>query len=156
MAIHIYTYQLVLQFMLLCNVTILFKIRRMRAHVTSSGTAHNYTPHKSKTTCMLLIVSFTYIVTLLPMVLLSMIIHVSMRTNPSLARFMLHYFNDIRYVLELISEINYGANFYIYVMSGAQFRCQLGHICSPRSTSGFSGHSGEIIVYFRKSDGRRS
>ena len=146
-AMHIYTYQLVLHFMLpavcilLCNAAILFKVRRIHAHVTSNGSAHNYRPKRNKTTFMLLIVSFTYIVTVLPMVLLSMIMHISMRTDQSVARFIFVNFNDIRYVFELLSEVNYAANFYIYVMSGARFRYQLRQMCAQRTLVTTSGHS---------------
>ena len=139
-AMHIYMYQLVMQFLLpamlimIFNVTILYKIRMLRRQVTQHGTVHNYTQFQkgAKTTCMLLIVSFTYVVTVLPLVILSMTIHVAMKVDPTAARFMIFSLNDLRFVLEFISEINYGANFYIYIMSGTQFRYQLRYIISHR------------------------
>ena len=157
-ALHIYLYQLILKFMLpaiiivTCNVTIFYKIRQLRYSVTRHGYTHNYTQYSkhNRTTCTLLMISFTYVITLLPQLLLSMVIHVAVKVNPMLARSMMRNFVDLRFVLELISELNYGVNFYIYVMSGAQFRYELKHICSPKNLFSSSAHT-EKVFQFRKS-----
>ena len=160
-AMHIYMYQLVLQFMLpallifICNITILYKIRRLRHDVRRNGGdrhQNNQNRHQNhnKTTGMLLIVSFTYIVTLLPLVLLSLIMHVAMAHNPMLARYLVFKLNDVRYLFELLSEVNYGVNFYIYVLSGAQFRYQIRYICSQKYSFISSGQVRKVFQ-FRKS-----
>ena len=159
-ALHIYMYQLILQFMLpavlivVCNFTILYKIRQLQDNVTRQGdTPHNYGQHSKhkKTTCMLVMISFTYVITLLPLVLLSMAIHISVKVNPSTARFMLRNLKDLRFVLELISEVNYGVNFCIYVMSGAQFRYELRRICARRPSCSSSNRDNFKVIYFKKS-----
>ena len=153
-------YQVVLQFMLpallilICNLCILVKIRRLKHTITRHGATHGYNnsfAKRHKTTCMLLIVSFTYVVALLPLVLLSLIMHISIIVNPALARGMLHKLTDFSNLLELLSEVNYGINFYIYVLSGAQFRYALRHICSKRYSFISSPPQTEKVFQFRKS-----
>ena len=157
---HIYMYQLVLQFMLPaciilgCNIAILYKIRGMRRQLSQSGTVHvnEHYRKQHRTTCMLLTVSFTFILMLFPLVFLSMLMHVSVRMNPNMARFLMYHLNDARYVLELLSELNYGVNFYIYVLRGAQFRCQLRHMCSSseRYNTMSTRHTSLRTVHFRR------
>ena len=157
--LHIYMYQLVLKFMLpavlivVCNLTILYKIRQLRYGITRNGDTHNYNQHSrhNKTTFILLMISFTYVITLLPLVLLSMVIHISVKVNRTSAMFMMLNLKNLNYTLELVSEINYGVNFYIYVMSGAQFRYELRHICARKSPYTASGHTNAKVFYFRKS-----
>ena len=158
---HIYMYQLVLQFMLpaililVCNLTILWKIRRLQYMVAKHGTNHSVRAYakRHKTTCTLLLISFTYIVTLLPLVLLSMIMYVAVRVNPVLAMWMYRNADSVRHVFELLSEINYGINFYIYIMSGAQFRCELRAILFRQHSLMSSGGPTEKlhVFHFRKS-----
>jgi hypothetical protein len=54
-------------------------------------------------------------------------------------------------LFELVSEINYAINFYIYVLSGAQFRYALRHICSRRYSFISSPAQTEKVFQFRKS-----
>ena len=159
-AMHIYMYQLILQFMLpallvlICNLSILYKIRRLRYTVSKHGNTHAMRAYskRNKTTCMLLTVSFTYVVTLFPLVLVSLLMHVSVIVNKPLATFLFFQFRNIKDLLELISELNYGVNFYIYVMSGAQFRYELRHLLSRHYSYISSGGGGsEKVFQFRKS-----
>ncbi|ELU11151.1 hypothetical protein CAPTEDRAFT_192800 [Capitella teleta] len=162
-ALHIYMYQLVLQFMLpaililACNLSILVKIRRLRvSSLRMNGNMHQmsqqaYGKRHHKTTCMLLIVSFTYVLTLLPLIVLSLLMHISVITNQSLATYLVVKLNDVRMLFELISEVNYAINFYIYVLSGAQFRYALRHICSRRYSFISSPAPTEKVFQFRKS-----
>ena len=163
-ALHIYMYQLVLKFMLPailivgCNLSILYKVRQLRKSVTrhanNSRNGNNALYNKqNKTTLILLMISFTYVATLLPLVILSMVIHISMKVDQPTARFIMTNLYNLRYILELVSEINYGVNFYIYVMSGAQFRYELRHICSRRYAFVSNGQQ-ERVVNFRKSFSR--
>lgn len=136
-AMHIYLYQLILQFMLpallilILNMSILFKIQSLKDNVSKHGTAHSVRAYskRNKTTCMLLIVSFTYVVTLLPLVVVSILLDISILHNKSLARKLFYNLYNVSAILELISEVNYAVNFFIYVISGAQFRQQLKKTC---------------------------
>ncbi|KAK2160973.1 hypothetical protein LSH36_123g01005 [Paralvinella palmiformis] len=165
-ALHIYLYQLVLQFMLpallilVCNLVILYKIRRLRFrfaerslgrcyHAQQLPAGHTHA-RRNKTTCMLLIVSFSYVGALLPLVLLSLAIHVAMHVNTDLARQMFEKLNDVRQLLELVSELNYGINFYIYVLSGAQFRYELRHICTRAHPFTSSPAPTERVFHFNR------
>lgn len=161
LALHIYLYQIILQFMLpavlilICNLSILRKIRQLKATVyrqNTSGTSGRGQGQKQwhKTTLMLLLVSFTYLVCLFPNVLLSLLIHISILTNPSIARILFVKLNDLRGVLEFFSELNYAANFYIYVFSGLQFRYALRNVCSRRHFFISSNHHTEKVFHFRK------
>ncbi len=78
---------------------------------------------------MLLVISFTYLVTLLPLVLVSIILDISLQTNIALAKKLFRRLYNVSQILELVSEINYAINFFIYVISGAQFRRQLQRMC---------------------------
>jgi hypothetical protein len=140
---------------LICNLIILYKIRRLKfkfAHQSVQQAHYSQPTHtrRNKTTCMLLIVSFSYVVALLPQVLLSLTIHIAMHVNTDLARHMFRNMNDVRQLLELISEINYGINFYIYVLSGAQFRYELRHICSRRYSFTSSPAQTEKVFHFNR------
>ena len=158
---HIYMYQLGLHFLLpalltlICNMSILWKIRKLRHLVSKHGSTHSRRAHvnRHKTTGTLLLVSFTYIFTLLPLVLLSLVMHVAFLTNTPLAMTIHREANDVRLLLELFSEINYAANFYIYVMSGSQFRGELRSMLFRQpSTMSSGGPTEKLQVFnFRKS-----
>lgn len=136
-AMHIYMYQLILQFMLpavlilIMNMIILCKVRSLKESVSKHGTVHSVRAYskRNKTTCMLLVISFTYLVTLLPLVLVSIILDISLQTNIALAKKLFRRLYNVSQILELVSEINYAINFFIYVISGAQFRRQLQRMC---------------------------
>ena len=158
---HVYMYQLALQFSLpslltlVCNMSILWKIWRLRLMVAKHGTQHSARAraNRHKTTCMLLLVSFTYIFTLLPLVLLSVVMHIAVRTDPPLARRIYSDAGNARLLLELVAEVNYGVNFYIYALSGSRFRSEL-HTMLFRKHSFMSsgGPTEKLQVFnFRKS-----
>ena len=159
---HIYMYQLGLHFMLpaviilVCNLSILCKIRSLRTELAQHGTSHNYQAHnyskRHKTTAMLLFVSFTYIVTLLPQVLISVVVHLAYLVNADRAGEIFFGLNDARQFFELLSELNYGINFFIYVMSGAHFRYELRYLCSRPYQFLSSSRSpyAEKVYQFRK------
>lgn len=155
---HIYLYQLVLQFLLpaililICNMTILWKIRRLRYSVSKHGTNHSVQAYhrKNKTTWLLLIISFTYVVTLLPLVIVSLVMHISTLVDPRQARVIFRHLTDIKYILELLSEVNYGINFFIYIMSGAQFRYELQQILARKYAFRSSTNVTERHFHFKK------
>ena len=156
-AMHIYLYQLVLLFffpallILICNLSVLYKIRQMRLSVAKQGDAHSRHAYakRSKTTFMLLAISFTYVLTLFPAVFVSLLMHILVYTDPNLARVLFYKLDNIKHLLEFISEMNYAVNFYIYVMSGAQFRYELRNVLTRRYT--FISNGGDRVVQFRKS-----
>lgn len=98
--------------------------------IALSSYANGGLPQRSghRITGMLLVVSFSYIGCLLPLVVLSLVIHVAMLTDHHLAEKLFVALDDCQRVFEFISELNYAANFYIYVLSGAQFRHTLRHV----------------------------
>lgn len=161
-ALHIYLYQVVLQFMLpavlilICNLSILRKIRQLKSTLyrqntcTAASGVRGSPRQLHKTTFMLLLVSFTYLICLFPNVFLSLLIHIAILTNSSMANVLFLKLNDFRRVLEFFSELNYAANFYIYVLSGLQFRYALRHICSARHFFISSNHQTEKVFHFRK------
>ena len=169
--LHIYMYQLLLQFLLpttiivVCNLTILRKIRQLRhgaaaavgrrsttgeaaaqaagafgtsgggverGATTGSRTTTTRGRRSHKTTGMLLIVSFTYVVCLLPSVVVSLVMHAALIADTAVAGYLFVALNDVRRLFEFLSEINYATNFYIYVLSGVQFRHALRLICTTR------------------------
>lgn len=134
--LHVYLYQLLLQFLLpavlifALNVAILHRLRRHRRHgiplqrAASCASTEVSTPKRQprKTTCMLLVIAFTYLVTILPLLVVSLTMHVALLTDLTVATWIFAHFEDLRLVLELLSEVNYASNFYIYVLTGAHFR----------------------------------
>ena len=160
---HIYLYQVGFQFLipalliLFFNMSILYKIRKLRNEVTRHGHTHqghnNYNRAHSKrhkTTLMLLVVSFTYLVTLLPLVLISLILHIAFSLDKATAVYLFVKLSDLGRLFELFSEVNYGINFYIYVMSGAQFRYELRYMCSRPYSFISSPAYTEKVFQFRK------
>lgn len=65
-------------------------------------------------TGMLLVVSFSYVGCLLPLVVLSLVIHVAVLTDRDLAQRLFVAVDDCQRIYEFF-------NFYVYVLSGAQF-----------------------------------
>lgn len=133
--LHVYLYQLLLQFLLPAvlifslNVAILHRLRRhrqgvplQRAASCASADVSTLKRRPRKTTCMLLVIAFTYLVTILPLLVVSLTMHVALLTDLALATWIFAHLEDLRLVLELLSEINYASNFYIYVLTGAHFR----------------------------------
>lgn len=106
---------------------------------------------RHKTTCMLLIVSFTYIITFLPLVIISIVVHVTITLDPESAPSVYMRLKEPSKVFELFSEINYAANFYIYVLSGTQFRYTMLRLKScSHSLFATSPPPTERIFHFRQ------
>lgn len=103
------------------------------------------TPKKHRSTCMLLAVTFTYILTLLPLFTLSVIVEISIKVGPlDTARYIFFSLQPYIDLCASISLLNYAVNFFIYVLSGKHFRYELVKCCrennqhlrssTPRST----------------------
>ena len=163
-AMHIYLYQLVLLFslpaviILVCNMMILCKIMKLRRDVLKQGSQHAIRIYakRHKTTCMLLVVSFCYMVTIFPLLLISIIVHI-VGSIYSRSQFMSLYFrlNKVLPFFEFLSECNYGVNFFIYVLSGQSFRYELKRICLRKYTY-IPNPAHDIMYQFKKTDSKAS
>lgn len=124
--LHIYFYQftlvLTLPFLivLVCNGLVIYQIYRVRKAATN--TRSRVLERSHKTTLMLLAISITYLITMLPLVVIAFAFHVSLKTmNVDL-------FISLIPVMDLVSVVsycNYGVNFFIYILSGRSFRLEL-------------------------------
>ena len=137
----IYFYSLTLMFVLpvatviLCNCLVLAQIYRVRRNIQSNHVTRYDRAIESKyrTTCMLLIVSFTYIITLMPLFTLTIFVDMSVKAGSTDYKLI----TDMWPFIELcatISLINYACNFFIYVLSGKKFRFELGKLCHKTRT----------------------
>ncbi|XP_060601888.1 growth hormone secretagogue receptor type 1-like [Ruditapes philippinarum] len=115
----------------ICNSFVLYHIFRVRKDLHKGDNHHSYRNDKARgrrhrSTCMLLIVTTTYIVTLLPLFTLSLIVDVTIKVG-SLETARYTYITLIPYIdiSVSISLLNYAVNFFIYVLSGKRFRFEL-------------------------------
>ncbi|KAH9513190.1 hypothetical protein Btru_034318 [Bulinus truncatus] len=138
LALHIYMYQFALHFIgpvilvLVSNIGVLvkiFKVERAIQNDESSSTRLTGTVRRrSKTTKMLVAISMTYIVTTLPIVILTIFIHVMILKYKVEFRSNYIRLHSWLFVLQVIANINYCSNFFIYIMSGKKFRKELKRI----------------------------
>ena len=131
--LHIYFYQLTLvltlpfTIVLVCNSLIIYQIRRVRKAAGSTGSRVAERSHR--TTRMLMAISFTYLATMLPLVIVSFIWQFAMEHHDVEMVFSLY---PIQQMISVISHCNYGVNFIIYILSGRSFRFQLKQIFSRK------------------------
>ncbi|XP_045173503.2 growth hormone secretagogue receptor type 1-like [Mercenaria mercenaria] len=118
-------------FIILCNSLVLFHIFRVKKDLQKEDNFLSYRTdrareRKYRSTCMLLIVTFTYIITLLPLFTLSLIVDVTIKVGSlETAR---NTYVALRPYIDIsvsVSLLNYAANFFIYVLSGKRFRFEL-------------------------------
>ena len=137
--LHIYFYQLCLAFafpivcVFVCNIMVLWKIKKVRRATSGENSSSTRLARgaskRHKTTMMLLTICFTYILTLFPTVLLTIVIIVVIRVSDGFsARYFLVQISPWKDLFVVVTAINYAANFFIYVLSGRHFRLQLKHI----------------------------
>lgn len=134
-SLNMYFYQWSLTFflpvviVLVCNGLVLyqiFKVRRAIKQKDKNSRRTRAVNKNHKTTCMLLIVSFTYIGTLFPLLVLSTIIDSTIRLkDKTFAWSMYVTLGPFLEVCVAISLINYAINFFIYILSGKSFRMEL-------------------------------
>ena len=129
--LHIYFYQLTLVLVLpfiivlVCNSLVIYQIHRVRKAAGNSRSRAAQRSHK--TTWMLLAISFTYLITMLPLVVISFIWRVALENKYVDMVFTLY---PIQQFVSVISFCNYGVNFFIYIWSGRSFRFELKRIFS--------------------------
>lgn len=125
----------------ICNLAVVLKIskyKRLREVIRSTDRSDQFISRQGlKTTVMLLTVSSVYVLTFLPSVLSMFIIQVSIieedPTEETCGKLLA--FQPYGHVLEVLSSINYGVNFYIYVLSGKAFRFELQKILRRDSST---------------------
>lgn len=128
--LHIYFYQftlvLTLPFVivLVCNSLVIYQIHRVRK-AAGSNSRSRVVERSHKTTRMLLAISFTYLITMLPLVVISFAWQVAMDNGYYEMVFSLY---PVQQFVSVISYCNYGVNFFIYILSGRSFRFELKRI----------------------------
>lgn len=150
--LHIYFYHCTLAFALPvslvfgCNGMVLyqiFKIKREIRKEDKKNRQYRAVRERHRTTYMLLIVSFTFLGTLMPVLTLNLVLHILMKVKGREGHAI---YRDVSPFLELavtISLLNYAINFFIYVLSGKSFRFELRKVLRRRtfSTRSFTGRS---------------
>ena len=111
------------------NTLVLYQIISVRKEVIrqESDTRFNRAlRRKHRSTYMLLVVSFFYILTLLPLYILQMITQISINhASLDFARDVYYTLKPYVWLCESIALLNYSMNFFIYVLSGKSFRLEL-------------------------------
>ena len=151
--LHIYFYYMALTFVLpvgfvfVCNGLVLYQIFKVRREIISrvgKRDRHQRAIRKThRTTCMLLTVSFTFLGTLLPLLILSLVVDCILKARGPAA---FNFYISVKPFLDLtevLSLINYAANFYIYILSGKNFRYELQRVFNRHkmATRSFTGKS---------------
>ena len=117
---------------LVCNSLVLRQILRVRREFyrETNSTVNRTVRQRQRSTYMLLFVTFAYVFTLLPMFLLTFIIDLSIKVqSKERAGHIFVVLSPFLNLTECIALINYGMNFFIYVVSGKSFRFQLRRTC---------------------------
>ena len=116
---------------------------------------------RQRTTVMLVVVSSMYVIAFLPFVAISLVMSfvVAGVTDENRRRaqeiFILLYFN-VRPPFELLSELNYATNFFVYVLAAEQFRAALCRQCGRHSGGGGNGLQQDSAIGLRVLNGRVS
>ena len=105
-------------------------IKMQQTFITTVSRTHSNThtssrlSYRNKTTIMLLCVSFMFLLTFLPIMIISCLIHITMLKDKMAAASLIFDLHGVMEVCELLFEVNFACNFYIYVMSNAKFQQQ--------------------------------
>ncbi|BFZ02263.1 hypothetical protein BsWGS_05302 [Bradybaena similaris] len=149
--LHIYVYQFALLFItpvvvvIVCNTGVLiriFSVEKATHNENSSSTrlTGNVGRH-SKTTRMLIAISFTYLATTLPLIMLTITVHL---LHQHAGNQFAHTFLKIlpwMHFLQAVTNLNYASNFFIYILSGEKFRVELRRMFSSDSGSSYGAGS---------------
>lgn len=136
-SLHVYFFQWTLVFVLpviiiaVSNSIVLHHIFKVRKELSKEENYLTYRhgralERRHRSTCMLLIVTFAYIITLLPLFALSLIVDVTIKVG-DIETARNTYIALIPFLDSAvsISMLNYAINFFIYVVSGKRFRFEL-------------------------------
>lgn len=124
--LHIYVFQFALSFILpfitvlVCNSLVLYQIYAVRKAAGGPSISRTH-----KTTFMLLTISFTYVIAFLPTVVISSVMYGYVASGSPEAPEMWRKLTPLVHLFAVVSFINYGVNFFIYVLSGRSFRFEL-------------------------------
>ena len=140
--LHVYFYQFTLIFVLpfvlvlVFNGLVLYQIYRVRK-AAFNDTRSRIMARTHKTTCMLLAISFTYVITMLPLVTVSIVFQVAYNSDfrrIEIQNLMLNL-EPVMESMSVISYLNYAINFFIYIVSGQSFRFELRKIFKMERSS---------------------
>ncbi|GFR93786.1 p2Y purinoceptor 4 [Elysia marginata] len=140
-SLHVYLYQFVLHSTLpilivfIANVGVvsqIVKVERATHGEESSSTrlTGGESRRRSKTTRMMVYISLTYILTTVPLVSLTIFLHVLVKQYGRAATGIFIRSLPWLEVLQVLASINYASNFFIYILSGKKFRIELGQLLS--------------------------
>lgn len=150
--LHIYFYEWALTFILPVTLVLgfngmvlyqIFKIKKEIRKEDKKNRQYRAVRERHRTTCMLLIVSFTFLGTLLPLLALSLVVHVMMKVKGEAAFSIYTSLNPYMELAMVVSLLNYAINFFIYILSGKSFRFELRKVFKRRTfaTRSFTGRS---------------
>lgn len=150
--LHVYFYQWALTFILPVTLVLgfngmvlyqIFKIKREICKEDKKNRQYRAVRERHRTTCMLLIVSFTFLGTLLPSLTLSLVIHILVKVKGAGAYNIYTSLLPYMDLAMVISLLNYAINFFIYILSGKRFRFELRKVLKRGTftTRSFTGRS---------------
>lgn len=120
-------------FILVCNSMVLYQIFKVRQDVCQNNHPTRYNravERKKRCTCMLLTVTFSYIVTLLPLFMLTLVLDIAIKSkDKETAGYMYITLMPYLDICSTIALLNYATNFFIYVLSEKRFRFELRKLC---------------------------
>ncbi|KAK3094301.1 hypothetical protein FSP39_000044 [Pinctada imbricata] len=127
--LHIYMYQFGLVFglpfilVLICNSLVIGQIYKVRKAIGDNRSAVVDRTHK--TTYMLLTISFAYVITMLPLIIIAIVAHVVSKRQSMEGYNMYVALKPFTDLFSVVSYTNYAMNFFVYVLSGQSFRKEL-------------------------------
>lgn len=128
---------------LVCNSLVLYQIYRIRRAARSEKSSSNRISRvirrRHKTTIMMLMISFTYVITLAPSVVVPVVIYTVVRVNRGAGGSVVMALIPYRDLFEVVAAVNYGINFFIYVLSGKAFRCELRRVIFTERSGSVNG-----------------
>ncbi|GFR92200.1 p2Y purinoceptor 4 [Elysia marginata] len=140
-SLHVYLYQFVLHSTLpilivfIVNVGVVSQIVKVERgtygeEFFSTRLTRGNSRQRSKTTRMMIYVSLTYILTSVPLVSLTIFLHILVKQH---GRASIEIFiRSLPWLdaFQVLASINYASNFFIYILSGKKFRIELGQLLS--------------------------
>lgn len=150
--LHIYFYQWTLTFILPvllvlgCNGMVVFQIFKIKREIRKEdkkNRQYRTVRERHRTTYTLLIVSFTFLGTLLPLLTMTLALDILMKVKGAAAYSTYTKLSPYLDIAVTISLVNYAVNFFIYILSGKSFRFELRKVFRRQTfvTRSFTGRS---------------
>ncbi|KAK6185281.1 hypothetical protein SNE40_007549 [Patella caerulea] len=134
-SLHIYLYQfslicgLPIGVIMICNGLVLhriYRVKKLRAKEDRKFSRTSRSASKRhKATLMLIAISFFYVITLMPSIIISIIVHVAIVSKSPMSMVIYMKITPYKDLFALVSDLNYACNFFIYILSGKVFRSEL-------------------------------